>query len=121
MDGESNDLDIGINTVEEEQEMISSTVSTSTLTATTTVNHKLKKKKYFSDIGVKIGYLDFIEDSRETALDIFNNTIKVIENHQLQVQNLTSIGADNAKVNFGEYHSVFKLFKDRLPNIFKDK
>ncbi|CAF4125937.1 unnamed protein product [Rotaria sordida] len=56
--------------------------------------------QYFSDIGVKRGLLDFIEDSRETALDIFNNTIKAIENHQLQIQNLTSIGADNTNVNF---------------------
>ncbi|CAF1505758.1 unnamed protein product [Rotaria sordida] len=77
--------------------------------------------QYFSDIGVKRGLLDFIEDSRETALDIFNNTIKAIENHQLQIQNLTSIGADNTNVNFGKYHSVFKLFKDCLPNIFKGK
>ncbi|CAF3883283.1 unnamed protein product [Rotaria sordida] len=30
--------------------------------------------QYFSDIGVKKGLIDFIEDSRETALDIFNNT-----------------------------------------------
>ncbi|CAF4640445.1 unnamed protein product, partial [Rotaria sp. Silwood2] len=63
--------------------------------------------------------LDFLEDSRETALDIFNNAIKVIENHQLQIQNLSSIGADNANINLDEYHSVFKLFKDRFPNIFK--
>ncbi|CAF5148429.1 unnamed protein product, partial [Rotaria sp. Silwood1] len=35
--------------------------------------------QYFSDIGVKKGLIDFIEDSRETALDIFNNIIKVID------------------------------------------
>ncbi|CAF1285731.1 unnamed protein product, partial [Rotaria sp. Silwood1] len=81
---------------------------------------------YFSFLSLiitilRLGLIDFIEDSRETALDIFNNIIKVIDNHQLNIHNLTSIGADNANVNFGEYHSVFKLFKDRLPHIFKGK
>ncbi|CAF3555850.1 unnamed protein product [Rotaria sp. Silwood1] len=37
--------------------------------------------QYFSDIGVKKGLIDFIEDSRETALDIFNNIIKVLLQH----------------------------------------
>ncbi|CAF1372006.1 unnamed protein product, partial [Rotaria sordida] len=97
---------------------------------------------YFSDIGVKkgkyallfeiyisflsliiiilrLGLIDFIENSREIALDIFNNIITVIDNLQLNIHNLTSIGADNANVNFGKYHSVFELFKDRLPHILK--
>jgi hypothetical protein len=42
-----------------------------------------------------------------------------MENHQLDIQNLTSIGADNANVNFGKQHSVFKLFKDRCPRLVK--
>jgi hypothetical protein len=42
-----------------------------------------------------------------------------MENHQLDIRNLTSIGADNANVNFGEHHSVFKLFKDRCPRLVK--
>ncbi|CAF1543596.1 unnamed protein product [Rotaria magnacalcarata] len=63
--------------------------------------------------------IDFLKDSREAALDIFKNIIKVIDDHQLNINNLTSIGADNANVNFGEYHSVFKLLKDRLPHILK--
>ncbi|CAF5152691.1 unnamed protein product [Rotaria magnacalcarata] len=71
--------------------------------------------------GVKRGLIDFLEDSRETALDIFKNIIKVIDDHQLNIYNLTSIGADNANVNFGEYHSVFKLLKDRLPHILKGR
>ncbi|CAM4830224.1 unnamed protein product [Rotaria magnacalcarata] len=72
-------------------------------------------------VGVKRGLIDFLEDSRETALDIFKNIIKVIDDHQLNIYNLTSIGADNANVNFGEYHSVFKLLKDRLPHILKGR
>ncbi|CAF5223422.1 unnamed protein product, partial [Rotaria magnacalcarata] len=37
--------------------------------------------------------IDFLEDSREAALDIFKNIIKVIDDHQLNIYNLTSIGA----------------------------
>ncbi|CAF1543608.1 unnamed protein product [Rotaria magnacalcarata] len=72
-------------------------------------------------VGVKRDFTDFLEDSREAALDIFKNIIKVIDDHQLNIYNLTSIGADNANVNFGEYHSVFKLLKDRLPHILKGR
>jgi hypothetical protein len=42
-----------------------------------------------------------------------------MENYQLDIRNLTSIGADNANVNFGEHHSVFKLFKDLCPCLVK--
>ncbi|CAF2928960.1 unnamed protein product [Rotaria sp. Silwood2] len=91
MDDKSSNSDMSVGAIEEEQETISASIR----------------------------LLDFLEDSRETALDIFNNAIKVIENHQLQIQNLSSIGADNANINLDEYHSVFKLFKDRFPNIFK--
>ncbi|CAF2034508.1 unnamed protein product [Rotaria magnacalcarata] len=55
-------------------------------------------------VGVKRGLIDFLEDSRETALDIFKNIIKVIDDHQLNIYNLTSIGA---------------VLKDRLSRILK--
>lgn len=45
--------------------------------------------------------------------------MKVIENCRLDIRNLTSIGADNTNVNYGEHHSVFKLFKDISPNLAK--
>ncbi|CAF5035877.1 unnamed protein product, partial [Rotaria sp. Silwood1] len=75
--------------------------------------------QYFSDVGVKRGILQFVDDPRESASDVFNNAMKVIENYQLDIRNLTSIGADNANVNFGEHHSVFKLFKDLCPCLVK--
>ncbi|CAF3880900.1 unnamed protein product, partial [Adineta steineri] len=75
--------------------------------------------QYFSDFGVKRGILQFVDDPRESANDIFKNAVKVIENYQLDIKNLTSIGADNANVNYGENHSVFKLFKDYCPHIVK--
>ncbi|CAF4456851.1 unnamed protein product [Rotaria sp. Silwood2] len=75
--------------------------------------------QYFTDIGVKRGILQFVDDPHESANDIYNNIIKVMENYQLNIRNLTSIGADNANVNFGEHHSVFKLFKDLCPCLVK--
>ncbi|CAF5051687.1 unnamed protein product, partial [Rotaria magnacalcarata] len=45
--------------------------------------------QYLSDVGL----IDFLEDSREAALDIFKNITKVIDDHQLNIYNLTSIGA----------------------------
>ncbi|CAF4552462.1 unnamed protein product [Rotaria socialis] len=67
--------------------------------------------QYLSDVGVKRDLINFLEDSREAALDIFKNIIKAIDDHQLNIYKLTSIGPDNANANFGEYHSVFKLLK----------
>ncbi|CAF1577917.1 unnamed protein product [Rotaria magnacalcarata] len=55
-------------------------------------------------VGVKRGLINFLEDSREAALDIFKNIIKVIDDHQLNIYNLTSIGA---------------VLKDRLSHILK--
>lgn len=89
--------------------------------------------QYFSSVGVKkgkvfysdfelfllLGILQFLNDPRESAIDIFNNAMKVIEDCQLDIRHLTSIGADNANVNYGEHHSVFKFFKDICPNLAK--
>ncbi|CAF5176659.1 unnamed protein product, partial [Rotaria magnacalcarata] len=55
-------------------------------------------------VGVKRGLIDFLEDSREAALDLFKNITKVIDDHRLNIYNLTSIGA---------------VLKDRLPHILK--
>ncbi|CAF2265031.1 unnamed protein product [Rotaria magnacalcarata] len=101
MDNESEDSIVSTSSIEAEQEIMAVTITTQT---TKTPVSRL---------------IDFLKDSREAALDIFKNIIKVIDDHQLNINNLTSIGADNANVNFGEYHSVFKLLKDRLPHILK--
>ncbi|CAF4419691.1 unnamed protein product [Rotaria magnacalcarata] len=57
-------------------------------------------------VGVKRGLIDFLEDSREAALDLFKNITKVIDDHRLNIYNLTSIGA---------------VLKDRLPHILKGR
>ncbi|CAF3758816.1 unnamed protein product [Rotaria sp. Silwood1] len=75
--------------------------------------------QYFSEIGVSRGLIEFISDPNEAAVDIFKNICKIIDDYKLKFENLTCYGADNTNVNFGEYHSVFKLLKDKVPHLLK--
>ena len=68
---------------------------------------KEKRKVFLKRIGHWIGILQFFDDPRESANDTFNNIVKEMENYQLDIRNLTSIGAYNANVNFGELYSEF--------------
>ncbi|CAF1309009.1 unnamed protein product, partial [Didymodactylos carnosus] len=63
--------------------------------------------QFFSDIDVK------------RAPDVFSNACEIINDYRLKMENLTSVGADNTNVNYGQHHSVFKLFKDQLPHLVK--
>ncbi|CAF5137609.1 unnamed protein product, partial [Rotaria sp. Silwood1] len=75
--------------------------------------------QYFSEIGVSRGLMEFISDPNEAAVDIFKNICKIIDDYKIKFENLTCYGADNTNVNFGEYHSVFKLLKDEVPHLLK--
>jgi hypothetical protein len=101
--------------------------------------------QYFSEIGVKhgnysflfkifyfcfmskqvlldyLGIIEFINDPKESANDIFKNICKVMDDYKLKLENLSSYGADNTNVNYGQYHSVFKLLKDKVPHLQKGK
>jgi hypothetical protein len=76
--------------------------------------------QYFSDVGVKKGndvkflpliiyqnsftvMIDFIDDSSESAVDIYRNARQIMEKYGLNLDGLTVIGADNANVNMGEH------------------
>ena len=65
------------------------------------------------------GIIDLIDDAEETAVKIVSNAHKLISDNDLDINGLTALGADNTNVNVGQHHSVFSLFKDELPNIFK--
>ncbi|CAM4829141.1 unnamed protein product [Rotaria magnacalcarata] len=75
--------------------------------------------QYFSEIGVSRGLIEFINDSNETAVNIFNNICKVIDKYKFKLENLTSFGADNTNVNFGKNHSVFQLLKEKVSHLLK--
>jgi hypothetical protein len=65
--------------------------------------------------------VDLIPDADETALKIFANARQIIIDNDLNVNGLTALGSDNTNVNVGDNHSVFSLFRDELPDIFKGK
>ena len=68
-----------------------------------------------------LGLIEFINDPNEAANDIFKNICTIIDDYKLKFENLTSYGADNANVNYGEHHSVFKLLKDKVPHLVRGK
>ncbi|CAF4408838.1 unnamed protein product [Rotaria sp. Silwood2] len=63
--------------------------------------------------------IDFIDDSSESAIDIHRSARQILDKYELNLAGLTAIGADNANVNMGEYHSVFALFRDEKPTLLK--
>ncbi|CAM2723326.1 unnamed protein product [Rotaria socialis] len=75
--------------------------------------------QYFSPTGVRRGLIEFISDPHEAAVDIFNNICKIIDDNKLLIENLTSYGADNANVNYGEHHLVFQFLKSKVPHLLK--
>jgi len=77
--------------------------------------------QFFSKFGIRRGILDFIEQSDESADAVFKNIRYVLEEHELKVEQLASLGSDNTNVNVGEYHSVFSLFEELSPRLVKGK
>jgi hypothetical protein len=63
--------------------------------------------------------IDLIEDADESATNIYKNLMAAIKKSGLHSEGLTSIGADNANVNFGNNHSVYSLFHDQNCNLIK--
>ncbi|KAJ8914119.1 hypothetical protein NQ315_016194, partial [Exocentrus adspersus] len=69
--------------------------------------------RYFNpDDGVILFLLDFFEDSDETANAICNNLKEKLQDAGLNLLKMSSYSADNASVNFGKHHSVYRLLKN---------
>ncbi|CAF1359389.1 unnamed protein product [Rotaria magnacalcarata] len=75
--------------------------------------------QYFSNIGVKRVLIDFIDDSSETAIDVYRNARLILDKYELNFDGLTTIGSDNTNVNMGDHHSVFSLICNEKPNLIK--
>lgn len=75
--------------------------------------------QYFSKFGVKRGILDFIEQSDESAVAMFENIKYVLDEKELTLDQLVSLGSDNTNVNVGNHHSVFTLFEKLSPRLIK--
>ncbi|KAK0135426.1 hypothetical protein N1851_028718 [Merluccius polli] len=76
--------------------------------------------RYFSvSDGVQSKLLDFYEDSDETANGIHQALMTCLEKYELDIRNITAYSADNANVNYGKHHSVYKLLSSANDAILK--
>ncbi|CAF1655930.1 unnamed protein product, partial [Adineta ricciae] len=75
---------------------------------------------YFTiDRGIVRSVMEVIEQPNETADGIVASLREVLTMNNIDIMNMTSIGADNTNVNFGRYHSVFALLQSNFPNLKK--
>jgi hypothetical protein len=56
--------------------------------------------------GLVRSVLEVVEQSHETADDIVAVLRDVLKMNNIDIQQMTSIGADNTNTNFGRHHSV---------------
>lgn len=75
---------------------------------------------YFTvERGIERSVIEVIELVSETANHIVASLREVLQMNNINIQNMTSIGADNTNVNYGRIHSVFSLLKSDVPNVVK--
>ncbi len=77
---------------------------------------------YFTvESGIVRSILEVVEQPREAAEDIVDTLRDVLKKNNLDIQKLTSIGADNTNINYGRHHSVFSIIQLEVLNLFKGK
>lgn len=69
--------------------------------------------------GIQKQILDFYADPDEASKDIFANLIRITNENNLKVEQITSYSADNANVNYGAHNSVFQKLKNENSRILK--
>jgi hypothetical protein len=75
---------------------------------------------YFTvQYGIVRSVLEVVEQPREAAEDIVNTLRHVLKKHNLDIQKLTSIGADNTNINYGRHHSVFTIIQREVLHLLK--
>jgi hypothetical protein len=77
--------------------------------------------QYFSNVGIKHGIIEFIEQQHEIADGLFVNIKYILESNGLKLEKLSSIGSDNTNANVGKHHSVFALFNQVIPGLIKGR
>ncbi|CAF4580158.1 unnamed protein product [Rotaria sp. Silwood2] len=75
---------------------------------------------YFTvERGIDRSVIEVIELVNEIADHFVASLREVLQMNDINIQNMTSIGADNTNVNYGRIHSVFSLLKSDVPNLMK--
>ena len=75
---------------------------------------------YFTvQCGIMRSVLEVVEQPRESADNIVETLRGVLKKHNLDIQHLTSLGADNTNGNYGRHHSVFSIMQTEVPDLLK--
>ena len=75
---------------------------------------------YFSHRrGIQHAILEVYEQPNETAEQIASTILEVLKRNCLDLENLTSLGADNTNTNYGCNHSVFTLVQQQQSGLTK--
>lgn len=74
---------------------------------------------YTIESGIVKSVLEVVEQPHEAAEDIVTTLRDVLKKHNLDIQKLTSIGADNINTHFGRHHSVFSILQCEVSNLKK--
>jgi len=69
--------------------------------------------------GIKNFVLDFYDDPNEKSEDIYNRLKTAMKDNNLSVENLIGFTGDNASVNYGIHHSVYRNLKEEIPSLIK--
>jgi hypothetical protein len=75
---------------------------------------------YFTvESGITRSVLEVLEQPRESAEHIVAALHDVLTKNNIDIQQMTSIGADNTNTNYGRHHSVFSIIKLEVLNLLK--
>ena len=69
--------------------------------------------------GIKNFVLDFYEDPNEKSEAIYKHLKTAMSENQLKIDNLIAYTGDNASVNYGINHSVYRSLTDEKANLIK--
>lgn len=66
--------------------------------------------RYFDLKNGILTHLDFYEDFNETAEIVKQKIVDILSKYKLDLAHLSAFSSGSANVNFGKFHSVYKLF-----------
>ena len=75
---------------------------------------------YFAmERGLVRSVIEVIEQSHETADHVVAALREILKMNNIDIKKMTSIGADNTNVNYGQYHSVFSVLGSDFSHLIK--
>lgn len=76
--------------------------------------------QYFNtEHGIQNKLIDFYENSKESANDMFEAIEKSLSDLNLSFNRVSGLSADNTNANFGIHHSLYKNIEDKVPHLIK--